>query len=110
MAIPWVTALYVVRKVLPVVIDKAPDLLKALERRRTASAPTGSTGTESSLATLRERLKAQEQLMATQMELLTQLQATLSTTRRVLAITWIVLAAAVLLGVSIAAALLFFRS
>ena len=107
MAIPWMTALYVVRKVLPVVIDKAPDLIKTFERRRTASAPAGSTGTESSLETLRERLKAQEQLMATQMELLTQLQATLSTTRRALAVVWIVLVATILLGTSIAAMFLF---
>jgi hypothetical protein len=28
MAIPWTTAFYIFRKVLPVVIDKAPDLLK----------------------------------------------------------------------------------
>jgi hypothetical protein len=106
MAIPWVTALYVFRKVLPVVLDNAPDLLKTLERRRTSSRQTESATTESSLALLRERIEAQEQLMATQMEQLTRLQETLSTTRRSLAITWMVLAAAVLLGVSIAAALL----
>jgi hypothetical protein len=106
MAIPWTTAFYIFRKVLPVVIDKAPDLLKTLERRRTTSVPSGSTTTESSLARLQERLKAQEQLMATQMERLTQVQETLSAIRRFLAIAWMVLAAALVLGASIAAALL----
>ena len=105
-AIPWITALYVFRKVLPVVLDNAPDLLKTLERRRTSSRQTESATTDSSLALFRERIEAQEQLMATQMEQLTRLQETLRATRRSLAITWMVLAAAVLLGVSIAAALI----
>ena len=107
MAIPWVTALYVFRKVLPVVINTAPELLKTLERRRTGSAPTEPAAGQASLAMLQERIEAQEQLIETQTELLAQLQATLRATRRSLVIVWMVLGAALLLGVAIAASLLF---
>jgi len=106
MAIPWGTALYVFRKVLPVVIDKAPDLLKTLERRRTAAPPTESP-TAQSLAMLQERLATHEQAMAAQMELLTQLQGTLRATRRSLTIAWTALTVTVLVGALIALALLF---
>ena len=100
MAIPWVTALYVFKKVLPVVIDTAPELLKKLERRRTAAAPSASIETEPPFAVMQERLQAQEQLLMAQGEVIAQLEATLLTTRRSLALAWVVLAAAVL-GASI---------
>ncbi len=100
-AIPWVTALYVFKKVLPVVIDTAPELLKTLERRRTAAAPSASIETEPSFAMMQERLQAQEQLLTGQGEVIAQLEATLRATRRSLALAWVVLAAAVL-GATIA--------
>ena len=93
MAIPWVTAFYVFKKVLPVVIDKAPELLKTLERRRTQPAPSELTRPEYSLAMVQERLEALEQLITDQ---------ALRGTRRSLALAWAVLAAAVLLGTSLA--------
>ena len=107
MAIPWVTALYVFKKVLPVVIDKAPELLKTLERRRTVAAPSESMkAAESSLAMVQERLEALEQLLTAQGEMVTRLEATLRATRRSLALAWIVLAAAVLGASVVLAALL----
>jgi hypothetical protein len=106
MAIPWTTALYVVRKVLPVVIEKAPDLLKTWERRRTASSRSESSP-DHSLATLQDRLAAHEQALAAQTELLTQLQATLHATRRSLTIAWRALTVTALVGVLVALALLF---
>jgi hypothetical protein len=106
MAIPWTTALYVVRKVLPVVIEKAPDLLKTWERRRTASSRSASPP-DHSLATLQDRLAAHEQALAAQTELLTQLQATLHATRRSLTIAWTALTVTALVGVLVALALLF---
>ncbi len=102
MAIPWVTAFYVFKKVLPVVIDKAPELLKTLERRRTQPAPSELTRAEYSLAMVQERLEALEQLTTDQAKLIALLQATLRGTRRSLALAWAVLAAAVLLGTSLA--------
>lgn len=109
MALPWATALYVFRKLLPVVIAKAPELLRTLDRRRTGSVRTNSPSTASSLELLQERIEAQDQLIATQAELLAQLQAVLNSTRRSLALAWMVLLASVLLGTTIAVAL-FFRS
>ena len=106
MAIPWTTALYVVRKVLPVVIEKAPDLLKTWERRRTAASQTGSS-TDHSLAMLQDRLTTHEQALAAQTELLTQLQATLHATRRSLMIAWMALTVTALVGMLVALALLF---
>lgn len=35
-AIPWSTALFMFKKLMPVVIDQAPEILKSFERRRTA--------------------------------------------------------------------------
>jgi hypothetical protein len=104
-AIPWVTALYVFKKVLPVVIDKAPELLQTLERRRSAAAPSESIKNESSLTMVQERLEALEQLLTAQGEAITRLEATLRSTRRSLALVWVALAAAVL-GASIALAVL----
>ncbi|HET6675042.1 MAG TPA: hypothetical protein VFG71_06870 [Nitrospiraceae bacterium] len=102
MAIPWVTALYVVRKLLPVVIDKAPELLKTMERRRAEPVPSETTGPDSSIVMLQERLEALEQLTAAQTETITRLQAILHATRRSLTLAWTLLAAAILVGASMA--------
>ncbi|HJR77186.1 MAG TPA: hypothetical protein VJ805_09440 [Nitrospiraceae bacterium] len=109
MAIPWTTALYLFRKVLPVVIDKAPELLKTLERRRRDAAPTGSPSADLPLTMLEQRIESLEQITAAQTELLSQLQAGFRQTRRSLTIVLTLLSATVLLGITIAVAL-FFRS
>lgn len=108
MAIPWTTALYVVRKILPVVIDKAPELLRTIERRRTAPPQTDESA-DRSLDLIHQRIHSLEQITAAQTEALTELQARLSATRRSLALVWLVLLAAVLIETA-TLAVLFFRS
>jgi hypothetical protein len=109
MAIPWTTALYMVRKILPVVMDKAPELLKTLERRRTAAPRTEEGSADRSLELLDQRIHNLEQTTAAQTELLAELQAMLRATKRSVAIVWMILLAAVLIG-STMLAVLFFRS
>jgi hypothetical protein len=107
MAIPWATALYVFRKVLPVVIDQAPELLKTLERRRKDAPPPAEPASgESAVAMLEERIDAQERRLETQIELLAQLQVTVRATRRSLTIVWAMLVVMLVAG-SIAVAVLF---
>jgi hypothetical protein len=101
-AIPWVTALYVVRKLLPVVIDKAPDLLKTMDRRRAEPASTETTRPDSSIAMLQERLEALEQLTAAQTETIARLQSILRATRRSLTLAWTLIAAVIVIGASMA--------
>ena len=109
MAIPWTTALYMVRKILPVVMDKAPELLKTLERRRTAAPRTEEESADRSLELLEQRIHSLEQITAAQTELLAELQAMLRATKRSVAIVWMILLAAVLIGTTMLA-VLFFRS
>jgi hypothetical protein len=109
MAIPWTTALYMVRKILPVVMDKAPELLKTLERRGTAAPRTEEGSADRSLELLDQRIHSLEQITAAQTELLAELQAMLRATKRSVAIVWMILLAAVLIGTTMLA-VLFFRS
>ena len=109
MAIPWTTALYVVRKILPVVMDKAPELLKTLEKRRTAALQTEEEPADRSLELLHQRIHSLEQLTAAQTELLGKIQAMLNATKRSVAIVWMVLLAAILVETTIVV-VLFFRS
>jgi len=99
--IPWTTALYLLKKLMPVVIDKAPGLLKSLERRRTAPSQADNDIAEPSLAMLQERLHVHVQTLATQMETIEKLEATARATRRSLRIVWAILVATVILCVSI---------
>ena len=108
MAIPWTTALYVVRKILPVVMDKAPELLKTLERRRTA-APQTEKESADRFELLHQRIYSLEQVTAAQTALLAEVQALLNATKRSVAIVWMILLAAVLVETTILV-VLFFRS
>jgi hypothetical protein len=107
MAIPWTTALYVVRKILPVVIDKATELLKTLERRRTAASHTDERAADRSVELLHQRILSLEQISAAQTELLAEFQATLKATKRAVSIAWMILLAAVLIETTMLAVLLF---
>ncbi len=102
MSIPWVTALHLVKKLLPVVIEKAPELLKTFERFRTvAPLPVDSAPPEPALAALQEQIEAQQRTIATQAETIVQLHGTLSATRRALRIARGILAVTILLFVTI---------
>ena len=106
MAIPWTTALLVVKKLMPVVIDKAPEFLKTLERYRTTPATAASAPPDPSLAMLQEQIDTHQQAIALQTETIMQLQTTLSATRRSLTIAWGALIAIALLSASILIVLL----
>jgi hypothetical protein len=111
MTIPWSTALYVFRKVLPVVIpvviEKAPDLLKTLDRRRRAIGSSDSGLADDPLVLLHQRIDAVEHASASQTELLTALEARLRAVRRALALVWVILGTTILVVVTIAGTLLF---
>ncbi|HEX2055523.1 MAG TPA: hypothetical protein VHF07_03455 [Nitrospiraceae bacterium] len=109
MPIPWATALYLFRKVLPVVIpvvmEKAPELLKTLERRRTTES-TDSAPADDPLVLLQQRIDALEHVASAQTELLTALQAQIRATRRSLTLVWASLLAAILIAAAIGGTLL----
>ena len=56
MSIPWVTALQLAKKLLPVVIEKAPDLLKTFERFRPAPPMPDGASANPELAALQEQI------------------------------------------------------
>jgi hypothetical protein len=86
---------------MPIVIDKAPELLKSLERRRTNPSQADNDLAEPSLAVLQERLHAHVQTLATQMEIIEKLEATVRATKRSLKIAWGILVATIILCLSI---------
>ena len=101
MTIPWTTAMYLLKKLMPVVIDNAPGLLRHLERRGTMPSQTENDLGEPSLAMLQERLHAHVENLAIQMETIEKLEATVRATRRSLQIAWAILIATVILCGSI---------
>lgn len=103
MTIPWTTAWLLAKKLLPVVIDKAPDLIKTFERFRTVPHTPRPTPVDPGLAALQDHINTQLQTIATQDDAIRQLQAALVTTRRSLAIAWTILAAMALLSVAMIA-------
>ncbi|MBV6468577.1 MAG: hypothetical protein NBKEAIPA_00445 [Nitrospirae bacterium] len=106
MTIPWTAALQIARKLLPVVIDKAPDLIKTFERRRTPT-PANPAPPDPAIAALQEQLDAHQETMRAQVDRIHQLHLTLAATQRSLSMAWSVLAATVLLSVSLGVILLF---
>ncbi|MET0517069.1 MAG: hypothetical protein ABW047_17280 [Nitrospiraceae bacterium] len=86
---------------MPIVIDRAPELLKSIERRRTNPAQATNDLAPPSLAILQERLRVQVQTLATQMEVIEKLEATVRATKRSLKIAWAILVATIILCVSI---------
>jgi len=103
-AIPWSTALFMFRKLMPVVIDQAPEILKSFERRRTAPPP--QTAGSDQLLLLQERLETQSRILTTQAEALIRLQGTLATIRRSLWIAWAAIGVMALLAVGLLITLL----
>ena len=90
-AIPWSAALYMFKKIMPVVIDQAPELLKTLERRRAASRSERPSDRGDAFTAITERLDAQYDLLKTHSDLFLELQAALTSTRRSLARAWIMI-------------------
>jgi hypothetical protein len=104
--IPWTAALYLLKKLMPIVIDKAPELLKTLERGRSAPSQAEHDTTELSLVSLQERLHAHVQTLAAHMERIEKLEISLRATRRSLKIAWLILVLAVMLCASVFVVLL----
>lgn len=106
MTIPWTTALHLARKLLPIVIDKAPELFKTLERFRTVPPPPDSAPADSNFAALHEQIEAHQRTIAMQTDTIVQLQSALSATRHSLTMAWRILTATVLLSFGLIAYLL----
>jgi hypothetical protein len=109
MTIPWTAALHLARKLLPIVIDKAPELFKTLERFRTVPPPRDSASADSDFAALYEQIEAHQRTITTQADTIAQLQTALSATRHSLSMAWRILTATILLSLTMIA-YLFFRS
>lgn len=101
MAIPWVTALHLAKKLLPVVIDKAPELLKTFERFRAAPSMQDVGLSDPALVALQEQMEAHQRTIAIQAETIERLQTTLSRAQRSATIARTILAVTMLVSVTI---------
>jgi hypothetical protein len=95
MTIPWITALQLAKKLLPVVIEKAPDLLKTLERLRSAPPMREATPADPELAALQEQVDAHQRTIAAQADTIMQLHTRLRAAKRSIAFVWGILAVTV---------------
>ncbi len=100
MTIPWATALHLVKKLLPVVIDKAPELLKTFERFRPAPPTQDVVPSDPALVALQEQIEIHQRTIATQAETIVQLRTMLSAAKRSITIAWSILAVTILLSVT----------
>ena len=86
MTIPWTTALQVARKILPMVIDKAPALLKTIERLRTAPSVAEPPSADPTVSALQEQIEAHQRTITMQADTIVELRRTVNSTRRSLTI------------------------
>lgn len=96
MNIPWVAALQVARKLLPVVVDHAPELIKTIGRLR-APAPAEPATADPRLEALQEQIDAHQRTISMQASTIENLQEALRTAERSLAMARRMLVAAALL-------------
>ncbi len=101
MTIPWMTTLHLVKKLLPVVIEKAPELLKTFERFRTTRQAADSAPPDPALAALQERIDTQQRTIATQADTIAQLRTAASAIKRSLTIARSILAVVMALSIMI---------
>ena len=97
MAIPWATALHLAKKLLPVVIDKAPELFKTFERFRPLPSTQDGAPSDPALVALQEKLDAHQRTIATQGETIVKLRTRLNKAQRSATIAWSILAVMMLL-------------
>lgn len=97
MTIPWAAALHLAKKLLPAVIDKAPELLKTFERFRPPPSTQDGTPSDPALVALQEQIDAHQRTIATQAETIVQLRTTLNRAQRSATIAWGILAVMMLL-------------
>jgi hypothetical protein len=107
MSIPWVTALQLAKKLLPVVIEKAPDLLKTLERFRPAPPMPDGSSANPELAALLEQIDTHQRTIASQADTIAELRIRLSAAKRSIAFAWIIFAVTMAISLVIILYLLF---
>jgi hypothetical protein len=101
MTIPWLTAWHLAKKLLPVVIDNAPELLKTFERFRPAPSQQDVAPSDPAPVALQKQVEAHQRTIATQAETIMQLQTTLSAAQRSATVARIILAVTILFSVTI---------
>lgn len=106
MTIPWTTALQVARKLLPVVIEKAPELLKTFERFRGAPPVAESASADPTLSALQLQIEAHQRTIDLQADTIVELRRTVSRIQRALTLARTLLAATISLSLAIIAYLL----
>lgn len=106
MTIPWTTALQVARKLLPVVIEKAPELIRTFDRFRGAPPAAESSSADPTLSALQLQVEAHQRTIAQQADTLVELRATVNRIQRALTLARTLLAATILLSVAMIAYLL----
>lgn len=99
MSIPWVAALQIAKKLLPVVVDHAPELLKTIGRIRATPPGPDTVPTDPAIAVLQEQIDSLQQTIAIQADTIGQFQTTLRATQRSLTLAWSLFAATVLLSI-----------
>ena len=107
MSIPWVAALQVARKLLPVVVDNAPELLKTIGRFRATPPTPDPVPADPAIAALQEQIDALQRTITFQADTIGQLQTSLRATKRSLIVSWAMFAVAILLSLTTIAYLLF---
>lgn len=101
MTIPWVTALQLAKKLLPVVIEKAPDLLKTLERFRSAPPMPDGVSADPELAALQEQIDAHQRTIASQADTIMELHTRLRAAKRSIGFVWVILAMTMAISLTI---------
>jgi len=107
MSIPWIAALQIAKKLLPVVVDHAPELLKTIGRIRTPAPVPDSAPTEQAITILQDQITSLQQTITLQTDTIGQLQTTLRATQRSLTLAWSLLAATAFLSIMVMAYLAF---
>lgn len=107
MSIPWIAALQIAKKVLPVVVDHAPELLKTIGRIRATPSVPDPAPADPAIALLQEQINSLQQTIALQADTIGQFQTTLRATQRSLTLAWSLFAMTVLLSVIMLAYLVF---
>jgi len=92
MSIPWIAALQIAKKLLPVVVDHAPELLKTIGRIRTPAPVPDSAPTDQAISLLQDQITSLQETITLQTDTIGRLQTTLRATQRSLTLAWILLA------------------
>ena len=107
MSIPWLAALQIAKKLLPVVVDHAPELLKTIGRIRTPAPVPDSAPTDQAISLLQDQITSLQETITLQTDTIGRLQTTLRATQRSLTLAWVLLAATASLAIMVMAYFVF---